>query len=374
MKRTIGIYGAVSIVLLGWLSLTCSRKEQLPTIPNIPSDTKPGETTYVQVEPPWVQANGLAFNQPGDVMVGFDLFIYVADTQNDRVIKLDQQGNFIEQYSVPHPVTITQDRQLNLIAVGAGWQYCIYVDTTIVIDTTKVPPETTYVIVTESTAVSGFATIYKRSYQTGGRFDSVYTPPAIKRKIVQDTTKRFCEPSIYPGIAADPLPDKSYFVADLLRGDVYKFKQLNYPEIVNFGTYVTPPTGVATRATGSSYLLGVCAPGQAQVFRPIDDFFEPLDTCDYLKRTHLSCNGNFVDARDLTFDALGNVYVLDRAASQILKYDNWYKFILRFGAPGSGNKQFRNPSGIAWYDGVLYVADTGNNRIVRFILSTDIEH
>ncbi|MFY8132806.1 MAG: hypothetical protein ACOVOL_06180, partial [Bacteroidia bacterium] len=39
----------------------------------------------------------------------------------------------------------------------------------------------------------------------------------------------------------------------------------------------------------------------------------------------------------------------------------------------SGPAQFRNPEGVAYFKRVLYVADTGNGRIVRFKLSTDLE-
>jgi len=49
------------------------------------------------------------------------------------------------------------------------------------------------------------------------------------------------------------------------------------------------------------------------------------------------------------------------------------KIIVSFGGEGSGPKQFRNPSGLAYYRTVLYVADTGNNRIARFKLTTDFE-
>ena len=49
------------------------------------------------------------------------------------------------------------------------------------------------------------------------------------------------------------------------------------------------------------------------------------------------------------------------------------KIIVSFGGEGSGPKQFRNPSGVAYYRTVLYVADTGNNRIARFKLTTDFE-
>jgi len=36
-----------------------------------------------------------------------------------------------------------------------------------------------------------------------------------------------------------------------------------------------------------------------------------------------------------------------------------------------GTDVFNEPHSVAFFDKTLYVADTGNNRILRFILSTD---
>ena len=44
-----------------------------------------------------------------------------------------------------------------------------------------------------------------------------------------------------------------------------------------------------------------------------------------------------------------------------------------FGELGSGEKQGKRPMGVAYFNKTVYVADTGNNRIVRFKLSTDIQ-
>lgn len=46
-----------------------------------------------------------------------------------------------------------------------------------------------------------------------------------------------------------------------------------------------------------------------------------------------------------------------------------------FGGTGSGPRQFNNPSGVAYFrvGRIVYVADTGNNRISRFKLNTDID-
>lgn len=49
------------------------------------------------------------------------------------------------------------------------------------------------------------------------------------------------------------------------------------------------------------------------------------------------------------------------------------KIKVSFGGEGAGPKQFSNPQGIAYYRTIVYVADTGNNRIARYKLTTDFE-
>lgn len=47
--------------------------------------------------------------------------------------------------------------------------------------------------------------------------------------------------------------------------------------------------------------------------------------------------------------------------------------VVSFGGTGSGAKQFSAPSGVAYSRRIVYVADSGNNRISRFRLNTDFE-
>jgi len=47
--------------------------------------------------------------------------------------------------------------------------------------------------------------------------------------------------------------------------------------------------------------------------------------------------------------------------------------VVSFGGLGAGALQFRDPQGVAYNDRIVYVADTGNNRISRFRLNTDFE-
>ncbi|ARA92059.1 hypothetical protein AWN76_002000 [Rhodothermaceae bacterium RA] len=47
--------------------------------------------------------------------------------------------------------------------------------------------------------------------------------------------------------------------------------------------------------------------------------------------------------------------------------------VVSFGGTGAGALQFNNPQGVAYFRRIVYVADTGNNRISRFRLNTDFE-
>ncbi|MBO6576398.1 MAG: hypothetical protein JJ896_16925 [Rhodothermales bacterium] len=47
--------------------------------------------------------------------------------------------------------------------------------------------------------------------------------------------------------------------------------------------------------------------------------------------------------------------------------------VVSFGGTGDGSRQFRNPQGVGYFNRIVYVADTGNNRLSRFRLNTDFE-
>jgi hypothetical protein len=64
----------------------------------------------------------------------------------------------------------------------------------------------------------------------------------------------------------------------------------------------------------------------------------------------------------------GDVYVVDRAADRVLKFDADGSFLLAFGSAGSGPGEFSGPAGVAVdpNTGDVYVGDPGNGRIQKF--------
>lgn len=77
-------------------------------------------------------------------------------------------------------------------------------------------------------------------------------------------------------------------------------------------------------------------------------------------------NINFKNPRAIAIDSIDNIYVVDSGNSQIKKFDSTGKLLLSWGSFGSGNGQFRNPSGILVDQKYVYIADTGHARIQKF--------
>jgi len=53
--------------------------------------------------------------------------------------------------------------------------------------------------------------------------------------------------------------------------------------------------------------------------------------------------------------------------------DQTRQVLVSFGELGNGEKEFNQPSGVAYFDRIVYVADRGNNRILRYRLTSDFE-
>lgn len=70
--------------------------------------------------------------------------------------------------------------------------------------------------------------------------------------------------------------------------------------------------------------------------------------------------------RDLTFDSMGNLYVLDSQNERVQVFSSEGIFIRKFGSAGTFPGGFDFPKGLAVDDsGYVYIADTGNKRIQK---------
>jgi len=88
-----------------------------------------------------------------------------------------------------------------------------------------------------------------------------------------------------------------------------------------------------------------------------------------LKRlgTHGRGPGEFIYPVGLTEDDAGHLYVCEYGGNdRVQKFTRDGTFVAAFGTFGTGPDAFQRPSGMAWHEGRLYVADAINNRIQVF--------
>jgi hypothetical protein len=371
---TVGILVAIALVLPNG----CGDKAALPSdLPAPCYNCGNVDTAYVQVNPIWTTFDGLALNRPYDVCIGYDQFVYICDTKNNRVIKLDENGSFVESDSIINPVAITQDRGLDLLVV-AGDFFTTHEDT--------IFAGTDSMRTVLDSAVYGNAVYRKKHFGDEGfkvvwRADSPYYStydPLGGRDIWHEAE--------FWGIAASNETSKEYFLADFWIGRILRFSNQDKPvppnlvsEGVAVGKTSYPMDVYFYTIAGQNYLAFAQGYGNfgVQVVSPVNG--NPLfsNTGEGLPPlVRFSSRG----PKQIAVDELSNFYVLlespdpDLGTHHFLyKYDRTGQKLLEFGTEGSGERQFRGSRGLAYSNGILYIADTGNNRIVRYQLATDIQ-
>lgn len=348
------------------LLLNCGEKLTLPDLP-APNYSSVLDTSYIQITPVWTSAGGITFDRPEDIQIGYDRYLYVCDTGNDRIVKLDLNGTMLESYSVKHPVAVTQDRGLDLLAVAGD-----YNEITMNADSTT------------DTIWYGNS-VYRKKYASM-EFGAVFTDSNEIEIIVFPPGATLYVAPEYTGIVATLTPEKDYYVVDFLQDRILKFDANDDPyprsEVIGGepGDVTQDPWDLYTfEIVGRHYLAYTQTPGNYAVQilslpAQIPIFNDTLVGIPDLVRIHAT------GRKQIAVDEQSNYYVLlARLAPftgynyHVLKFNRYGEFIGEFGADGSGEKQFSDPRGLAYKDGILYIADTGNDRIVRFQLATEVQ-
>ncbi len=312
--------------------------------------TAVNDTTYLQLSPVWSAETNYNFAQPKDILVGREPLIYIADSGNNRILMLDLAGNILgASQTIENPVGLTQDSKLNLL------------------------------IVTDSNK------IYRLNLVAHNHDIATITPELVFEE-VDNPDRR------YTGIAAalTSLQGKSvirYYVT--ASGNQKRDNQVlifpedfnvNVPDAVNLEPEglgiqsASDPSGITTlRDFNIDFIFCMMGQNSFKVqwitggefgfiprLNPADgnfDIFQP---------------GKFSSPEDVTVDNEGSIYVIDAELNHLFKFSATGKELQSFGEAGNGDREFSSPNGVAIFNKTLYIADTGNNRIVRFKLSTDV--
>lgn len=353
-----------TIILLQLIVIGCGDKINLNQFDF--SESNPnigGDTLYIQLNPIWD-----GFNKPQDIIVGSEPFIYVADTENDRIVMLNLDGRILGTRAIQKPIALAQDFQLNLIVsakfdtivngISQSYNAIYKMDLAAVnhqieiAPISRLLPKSTSDLSNPDREYKGVTVFYDNSFviaRTGPKNSSLSDPDnsllLFKKQIDSNGVEKDSLTGRIPGL--DPLGGgipsaygisslKSFsgntfdLIYTLSGANAFKTQWLQYIDSREFTGYV------------SKYSLNE------------NDFMVP---------------NRFADPEGITVDALGNLYVVDAEKDSIYKFNSFGDLLLTFG----GQTYFNKPHAAAHFDKTLYVADTENNRIIRFILSTDIQ-
>ena len=127
--------------------------------------------------------------------------------------------------------------------------------------------------------------------------------------------------------------------------------------------FLDEPVGVVVAPDGTVYV--------ADTWNMRVQAFKPDTTGEYTFASEWPIDGWYGQSLDnkpfLAIDQKGRIYATDPESFRVLVFDKNGQFITTWGESGASNTQFGIVSGVAVNrDGEIYVADSGNNRLLRF--------
>jgi hypothetical protein len=363
--RITGIHIALFflIIIISLVILSCNyQKLDLDKITNtVPvSNINLNDTVYIKQNPDWT-----GFNKPEDIIVGKEPFIYVADTYNDQIVMLNIAGQVLGKRMIKHPVAIAQDYKLNLI-ICAGF------DTTIdgVLKTFsavyklnlvasshhiesaslfRLLPRTSMDLVKANRSYTGVCVFYDNSFfvsRTGPNNPPVDPDNAILMFYHKKTGNR--ETDTLVGRVPLLEPEGSGLLSVNRVSSLTSFNKKNTDFIL---------TLIGNNSFKTQWLQFIVTNEFTGYVSKLSHF-----TADLMK-VNL-----FQQPEGTTIDNVGNIFVADAGRDSVFKFNSSGDELQSFGGPDVFNK----PYAVAVFDRTVYLADRDNNRILRFILSTEI--
>ncbi len=357
MKRIISSLG--SLWLLAALA-GCEGKFDLSTLPQ--PDVVVLDTSYVRLDPPFGGYVGAE-----DIMIGNDQLLYVADTRANRVVMLNRAGQFLSERHLLAPLSLAQDTRLDLLVGGAvvaasgdtaGALFRIHLVSsspdsahrlavarieTVWVERARphrrfpgltVFGDNTYLAVRTGTDNSSFIDPDARVLLFD-RDDRFITPiPGLNTRIGSGITDMYQPTAIasFPGV-------KDFVLTQLSQGVAYGALWLRYEHTADFDGWL-PKFDPASPAD-----QGV-------------DFIRP---------------NRFLEPSAVAIDrARRDVFVADAGLDSIFKFTSRGALKAEsFGRTLSGGVLER-PTGLAFFEQVLYILDAPSGFIFRYRLSTDV--
>jgi len=381
------------------------------------------EIGYAALVPFWGD-----FDAPTDVFIGYDELVYVTDSEGVHV--LDRAGRRYDTIPLRGAVSVTQDRLLNLY-VAARYDTVI---TAIDPDITWDLPAVYKIANAHRSEAIEIVDVLKHPFR---RFDSSRSNTTLERfrlnrgsatndELVEITSVAvLSDNSIYitrrgpANASTTPFPDNAVLIfnqeldsqgertgrmRNVGRVNLRPNEPANFfsgIDIADITSFAGPPQ--RDNITGNrGFVITQGNPERNIPFRTL--WIDAIDTPDGLEfRQNASLQERDTSRADsflydenkfrnptgiaYSADARSHLFVVDAETDSLYQFQSngiegvnppagsdLVKAVnVSFGGRGSGPREFNNPSGVAYFQQIVYVADTGNNRIARYRLNTDFE-
>jgi len=361
MKRILLLSSAILLIIF---AAGCGKKFNLGILnASKTGGNIAGDTVYIQINPVWK-----GYNNPQDIIIGREPFIYIADTDNNRVVMLNLDGDILGTRTIKKPIALAEDYRLNLFVcaqfdtVISGQQKtlnAVFKLNLVAADheianapIERVLPRSNSDINNPGRKYTGVAVFYDNSFlvaRTGPNNSTLIDPDnsilSFVVKHLPDGTEKDSlvgrvagldpigagVPSAFGFSSISSFNKRNYDIITTLTGNTsFKVQWLQYINTRDFTGYQNN-----------------ISPQSAEMMQP----------------------NRFSEPEGATLDDAENIFVVDAAKDSVYKFNPFGDLLQSFGGTGV----FNQPHGVAFFDKTLYIADSGNNRILRFVLSTDIQ-
>jgi hypothetical protein len=344
------------------------------------------------------------FTRPVAIVAGWDELIYVADAGTEEIVAIDQAGNEQGRFYIQGLKSMAQDRRLDIIALGTR-------DTVIAGAAFTLPAiyrldlnkSGTYGIANAS--VSNIIThpfYFKNTTPSGGDVATEFTSVGVlaDNRYYVTRTGPNNSPNRFGGPDDAVLvfrPDDSYLSPVTVTTPLGVFN--NYFKAPSgIATLAQPPQTPAVNTRGDFYYTSAAESNvlKVQRIRLDESDFGASYTVDNFPVGDTSRADNFLytpnrfsnpQAVTIAGDGTNYVFIADAEKDSLHVFTalgfegvsppagarSNKAIYVSFGGTGNSLTQFNEPMGLAYLDRIVYVADAGNGRVLRFKLTTDFE-
>lgn len=357
---------------------------------------------YVPILPIWD-----FFESPKDIIVGFDEMIYVVD--NNGLNVLDQKGELHRTIQIENATDVVQNRRLETFVAA---KISLDVDNNGTLENVAcvykmVNTATAQQTVFLDTLIHPFADISRTNSSFRGIDDESveYTGLAI----LSDNTLYVSRKGPRNNLSAIARPDNAILFFDEDGNNIDYARGLNpvssslksVLEVSALATEVAAPQQIDGISNSPNFIVLQAADNAEFKALHILKFTDEDGATSYIEDVNFA-SGN-IDKADrflyesFRFEKPTDVYIAPDANRYILVVDEVLDSLFHFsanglegvnppisaldsklisvsfGGEGNGLFNFNDPSGVCYFEETVFVADKGNNRIMRYRLSTDIE-